>query len=156
MSSQDELRQMGSGNSVVVDEPMVQDANPMQELSPQTNPEVVLGRAEHERPLQQTSLPVPSESTATGSFDVREMFEALMGEMKMNRQKMDANMHTMENRLRDDMQTQRGEMQSMGLGLQTGLDGMKSIMAAPHGSDTEPTRGSVECVRTAMETGKVG
>ena len=37
-----------------------------------------------------------------------------------------------------------------------GLDGMKSIMAAPCGRDTEPTRGSVECVRPAMDTGKVG
>ena len=33
---------------------------------------------------------------------------------------------------------------------------MKSIMAAPRGRDTEPTRGSVECVRPAMDTGKVG
>ena len=75
--------------------------------------------------------------------------QAMSEDLKTNAQRM-------ENKMDANMQTLRGEMQSMGLGLQTGLDGMKSIMAAPHGSDTEPTRGSVECVRTAMETGKVG
>jgi len=30
------------------------------------------------------------------------------------------------------------------------------IMATPRGGDTEPTRGSVECVRPAMDTGEVG
>ena len=53
------------------------------------------------------------------------------------------------------MKEMRGEMQSMGLGLQTGLDKMKSIMAAPHGRDTEPMRGSVDCVGPAMQTGEV-
>ena len=65
MSSQDELRQVGSGSNV--DEPMVQDTTSMQELSPQLDPEVVMGAvgaAAQERPLRQISPSVPSE-TAT-------------------------------------------------------------------------------------------
>ena len=60
-------------------------------------------------------------------------------------------------------------MQSMGQSLQASLNGMKGIMAivrdetrtveykmaAPRGGDTEPTRGSVDCVGPAMETGEV-
>ena len=76
-----------------------------------------------------------------------------MDEMKGNMEsRMDANMQA----LRGDMGTQRGEMQSMGLSLQASLDGMKGIMAAARGGATEPTRGSANCVRPAMETGEVG
>ena len=73
--------------------------------------------------------------------------------------KMDANAHdkqrmngNMEQALRGDMRTQRGEMQSMGLSLQAGVRG---IMAPARGGTTEP-RGNVECVRPTMETGEVG
>ena len=83
--------------------------------------------------------------------------------------KMDANAQRMEvnaQALRGDMQTQRGEMQSMGLSLQSGQKAIRAIargemrtagekMAAPRGGATEPTR-SVQCVRPAMETSKVG
>ena len=51
------------------------------------------------------------------------------------------------------MQTLRGEMQCVGLNLQSGTRG---IMAAPRGGATEPTRGSAICVGPVMETGKVG
>ena len=63
---------------------------------------------------------------------------------------MDANAHKMDE-IKGDLRTQRGEMQSMGLNLQAGTRG---IMAAPRGGATEPTR-SVQCVRPAMEAGKV-
>ena len=63
----------------------------------------------------------------------------------------------------------RGEMQCMGLGLQTSVDGMKGIMAVacdetrtperkmatPRRGTNEPRR-SVEVCRPAMETGEVG
>ena len=39
MASQDELKQVGLEVCVVLEEPMVQDTTPMQELSPQRNPE---------------------------------------------------------------------------------------------------------------------
>ena len=91
------------------------------------------------------------------------------------RKQMDANMQDLYSKMdasaqsiRSDMQTLRGEMQSMGLGQQTSLDGMKGIMAvardktrttehkmaAPHGRTNEPR--SVEICRPAMETGEVG
>ena len=99
MSSQDELRQVGSGNSVVVDEPMVQDANPMQELSPQPNPEVVLGAeggAAQERPLCQMSPLVPSETaTDRGALAARSSFD--MGQLM-------AMLAGMESRMRGDVQ----------------------------------------------------
>ena len=82
--------------------------------------------------------------------------------------KMDASAHDMDanmQALRGDMQTQRGEMQSMGLNLQSGQKAIRAIargemrttdckMAAPRGGATEPTW-SVQCVRPAMEPGKV-
>ena len=65
----------------------------------------------------------------------------------------------MQNKMDANMQTLRGEMQSMGLNLQAGQEamrtGVRGIMAAPRGRATEPTRGSANCVRPAMETGKV-
>ena len=45
----------------------------------------------------------------------------------------------------ENVQTLRGEMQQVGRCLQAG------IMAAPRGSTTEPTRGSVDCVGPAVE-----
>jgi len=70
--------------------------------------------------------------------------------------KMDMNVQV----LRGDMQTQRGEMQSMGLNLQARQvamrTGVRGIMAAPRGGATEPTKGSANCVWPAMETDKVG
>ena len=58
-------------------------------------------------------------------------------------------------------------MQSMGLSLQAGKGAIRAIscgkmrtmdckMAAPRGGATEPTRGSANCVRPTMGTGKVG
>ena len=79
--------------------------------------------------------------------------------------KMDANACDMQ-ALRGDMRTQRGEMQCMGLSLQAGQEAIRAIargemrtmdckMAAPRGGATEPTRGSANCIRPAMETGEV-
>ena len=88
--------------------------------------------------------------------------ENMERKMDENARRMDANTQTVQNMesrmdpntqaLKGDMQTQRGEMQSMGLSLQAS---MKGIMAAPRGGPTEPTR-SVQCVWPVMETGKVG
>ena len=68
-----------------------------------------------------------------------------------NAQAMESKMDEM----RGDMQTQRGEIQGMGLNLQASMKEVEGIMAAPRGGATEPTR-SAKCVRPAMETGEVG
>jgi len=123
--------------------------------------------AAHERLLRQISPSFRCESASSESFDMNRLGEMLM-EMKEKMDasaqsmkgdlecKMDANAQRMDGNvqaLRGDMQTQRGEMQCMGLNLQAGI---KGIMAAPRGGATEPTRGSANCVRSAMETGEVG
>ena len=66
---------------------------------------------------------------------------------------MDASAQSMKGGFERKMDEVRGEIQCMGLNLQAGIRG---IMAAPRGGATEPTRGSVECVQPAMETGEVG
>ena len=73
--------------------------------------------------------------------------------------RMENRMESMENRMRGDMRTQRGEMQSMGLSLQASLDEVRGKMAdwrmVPARGGTIESRGSVEGVWTAIETGKV-
>ena len=89
--------------------------------------------------------------------------------MEANAQRMDRNAKEQNNKMdrnaqrmyemRDDMQTQREEMQSIGLNLQAGLEDLKGKMtdwkmAPAHGETTE-SGGSAMVVQTAMETGKV-
>ena len=82
----------------------------------------------------------------------------MKNKMKENAQRMENKMDANAQALRGDMQTQRGEMQSMGLNLQVGQEamrtGVRGIMVAPCGGATEPTR-SVQCVWPAMDTGEV-
>ena len=79
---------------------------------------------------------------------------------KEQNNKMDRNAQRMYE-MRDDMQTQRGEIQSMGLNLQASLEEVKCEMRtmdwkmAPARGGTTMSGGSVTVVRTAMETGKV-
>jgi len=102
--------------------------------------------------------------------------EMLRGMMQEMNDKMDANMQLLRgdlqatsnrmDEMRGDMRTQRGEMQCMELSLQAGQEAIRAIargemrtidckMAAPRGGATEPTRGSANCIRPAMETGEV-
>ena len=74
-----------------------------------------------------------------------------INDMKTNAQSMENRLRGDMQTLRSDMRTQQGEMPSMGMNLQAS---MKGIMAAPRGGTTEPR--SANCVRSAMETGKVG
>jgi len=102
---------------------------------------------------------------------------AILAKMDTNAQEMNANMQAMKeninenackmnDKMDENMQTLRGEMQSMGLNLQAGQKAIVAIarretrttehkMAAPRGRDTEPAKGSVDCVGPRMETGEV-
>ena len=141
MTAQGEQGQVGSADvNVELVESMAQDEITMQvDYSPQPNPEsemgAATGAAAREHPQQQAPLPVPSETTtdrsesaSSGSADINQLGEMLRGMMQeMNNnmmQKLDENMQTWDaffKRMRTNTQTQRGEMQSMGVGLQTGL-----------------------------------
>ena len=72
--------------------------------------------------------------------NARAIKEEMKNEMNQNAQSMELKM--------DEM---RGDMQAWGEEMRV----MDCKMAAPRGGATEPTRGSVECVQPAMETGKV-
>ena len=84
MSSQDELRQVGSEVDVVLEEPEAQDTTMQVDHPPQPNPEVAMGAvgaAADERPPRAIS---PTDRTM-------EMMGRLMqdmNEMKMNAQQM--------------------------------------------------------------------
>ena len=102
----------------------------MQKFSPRSDPEVAMGAvgaSALERPLRQISPSVPSEtvtdhdeSAASGSFDMRQMFEALMRKMDVNARdvqgmasKMDANAQRMDAKMEAnarDMQALGGDM----------------------------------------------
>ena len=114
MSSQDELRQVGS-SSVVIDEPMVQDTTIQGDLSQQLTAQQFMG--------------------------IMDMLTQINESMKNIGNSMDA----MNNKMDADMQAWREDRQAMDW-----------QMAPPRDGATEPTRGSVECVRPAMETGEVG
>ena len=74
------------------------------------------------------------------------------------RKKMDRNAQRMDE-MRDDMQTQRGEKQSMVVNLQASLEEMKDRIAdwkmAPARGESTESGGSATVVRTAVETGEV-
>ena len=70
MASQDELKQVGLEVDVMVDEAMVEDTTPMQELPPQPSSESVRGAgATYERCLHQTFPSVRGESASLGPSD---------------------------------------------------------------------------------------
>ena len=84
------------------------------------------------------SAPDNGEATATWLFDVRDMFEALMGKMDTNIQskmdgmnnKMDGNALEAKNLMKNEMKEMRGEMQRMGLDLQAGQGAQKKELEA--------------------------
>jgi len=155
-------------------ESMAQDGVPEQEMlneqeqfPPQTDPEPEMGaqgsrRMTHPpsppRLLRQNPSPAPSEtatdnggSVLLGPSDIAQlmlMMQANTQQMSEMNEKMDGNtqqMSEMNNKMDGNMQTLRGEMQRVGQCLQG------CFMAAPSGSTTEPTRGSVDCVGPAVE-----
>ena len=179
MANQDELGHVGS--SVVLEEPMVQD-NTVQDAAtqvdhpPQPDPEVLMGAvgaAAQERPLRQIFPPVRGESASSGQSDFDRIMEGMKLLMQNMENRMDANARRTDANIQDldrKMDEGMGEMQCMGLSLQAGQEAMRvdldevkgemrtmdCIMVAPCGGATKPTRGSVECVRPAMEMGEVG
>ena len=115
--------QWQEGIDIELMEPEAQDGTTVQDTAmqvdhpPQPNSESVMAAAAvyDNPPLRRIpsptlgeSAPDNGESTATGLFDVREMFEALMGEMKMNRQRMGGNAREM----RSELKTNAPDMQN--------------------------------------------
>jgi len=153
MASQDELKQVGLGVSVV--EPVAKDTPMQEDIPTQPNPEVVLGVvwAAHERPPRAIS---PTDQIMEMLAQMQNRMDANMQQME---NKMDANMQAMKRKMDASAQSMerkmdegRGEMQCMGLNLQAGI---KGIMAPARGETTESRR-SMEVCRPAMETGKAG
>ena len=154
------LEIMAQGEMTVQNMPIMQVEHP-----PQTNAESAMGAvAVYDTPpplLRQnpSSVPVRSapgngEPTATWLFDERDMFEALMG-------KLDTNIQSKMDGMKNEMKEMRGEMQRMGLNLQAGQKAIMAIardetravelkMATPRAGASE-LRGSVDCVGPAVE-----
>ena len=161
-------------------ESMAQDGIPEQDMlnvqeqfPPQTNPEPEMGAAatalDPPPPLRQNPSPAPDgstpdngELTAAGFADMRGMFDALMGAMRVNAQqmgnemrvmnekmennineKMEANTKKMEANMRGEMKAMRSEMRRVGQCLQAGKRATPSAAtnelrgSAPAGTDRE-------------------